>query len=362
MEAGAAFRSGQLGGHFKPLNWSARGDFTDIMEDASQKVHVCYSADNVSSKGDITAGWLKFALTRQRTTPPAPTRGKVRMRSEIYRFNEAFGLIVSDHLSTGPFVTEITGGDWIALQLRLTGCTVHQFTDRAEVWRGPSAIAYLLPDGYRMGFLSEHAQRIQAVTLMIRPGYLKRAFPELVPCLPRAMLVENPSAPCVGHHPLSGDLIKSVAGLLQLRPDAAYPRLLMHGKALELLVAALSGIGQSQLLPSVEPANRRYVKNLESARSIIDRNYVDPPPVEVLSRMVGLNRRTLGEGFKQLFGETVYQYCIRQRMDRALDLLLRERRTVTETAFEVGYADPASFSRTFKQFYGVQPGQAQRRV
>jgi len=73
-----------------------------------------------------------------------PMNDKIRMRSEMYRFIEEFGLIISDHLATSSFATDVTRGNWIALQLRLVGLTTNRFLDRTEVWRGPSTIAYLM--------------------------------------------------------------------------------------------------------------------------------------------------------------------------------------------------------------------------
>jgi len=84
-----------------------------------------------------------------------------------------------------------------------------------------------------MGFVSEEAQRIQAVTLMMRAGYLKRTFPEMAACLSHEMLEENPSKPCISRHRLSDELIKPLTALMRIRAEPAYPRLLMHGKALE---------------------------------------------------------------------------------------------------------------------------------
>jgi AraC-like DNA-binding protein len=48
-------------------------------------------------------------------------------------------------------------------------------------------------------------------------------------------------------------------------------------------------------------------------------------------------------------------YLIRLRLQRAMELLVQERRNVAETALAVGYDDPFYFSRLFRKHMGMPP-------
>jgi AraC family transcriptional regulator len=59
--------------------------------------------------------------------------------------------------------------------------------------------------------------------------------------------------------------------------------------------------------------------------------------------------------FKQSVGVSVHQYVIRCRIERTKALLLQGQLSVTEIAFEVGFANPSHLSHHFKRIVGVTP-------
>lgn len=59
--------------------------------------------------------------------------------------------------------------------------------------------------------------------------------------------------------------------------------------------------------------------------------------------------------FKQSTGITPHQYLTQCRIDRAKQLLLTTRLTITEIAFAVGSTNHSSFTRLFRQYVGVPP-------
>jgi AraC-like DNA-binding protein len=77
--------------------------------------------------------------------------------------------------------------------------------------------------------------------------------------------------------------------------------------------------------------------------------------VERLARHAGLSRSVFAERFTAMVGQPPMQYLALSRMQLA-SRLLRDGRTVAETADGVGYESEAAFGRAFKQLVGQSPG------
>ncbi len=126
-----------------------------------------------------------------------------------------------------------------------------------------------------------------------------------------------------------------------------------ESKVIELIALRLEQVSKPQPLWVVglpaEDVDRIYY-----ARDILCQRFVDPPSLLELARLIGLNDRKLKEGFRQVFGTTVFGYLSQQRMEKACQLL-KEQQPVAAVAAAVGYASPTSFSGTFRRQFGVSP-------
>ena len=61
--------------------------------------------------------------------------------------------------------------------------------------------------------------------------------------------------------------------------------------------------------------------------------------------------------FKKYLGQTPQRYITEKRMDVAKRMLLDGDKSLSEIAEETGFCDSAHFSKTFKSFYSISPGQ-----
>lgn len=78
-------------------------------------------------------------------------------------------------------------------------------------------------------------------------------------------------------------------------------------------------------------------------------------PIQRLAQIAALSEVQLHRAFKNVMGQTPHQYIIERKMEKAAGLLRNGRLTVSEIAFELGFADLPSFSKTFKKHFGVSP-------
>ncbi|WP_323095254.1 helix-turn-helix transcriptional regulator [Intrasporangium sp. YIM S08009] len=100
---------------------------------------------------------------------------------------------------------------------------------------------------------------------------------------------------------------------------------------------------------------RRDLALLRQVRDRIDREYAQPLDVEALARGVNVSAGHLSRQFKAAYGESPYQYLMTRRIERAMALLRRGDRSVTEVCFEVGCSSLGTFSTRFTELVGVPP-------
>lgn len=82
--------------------------------------------------------------------------------------------------------------------------------------------------------------------------------------------------------------------------------------------------------------------------------------IETVAAKLGISRQTLWRNLKSE-GVTFEQVHDELRRDMALDYLAARKVSVHETAYLVGFSDPAAFSRAFKRWTGMSPSEARKR-
>ncbi|NET51062.1 MAG: helix-turn-helix transcriptional regulator, partial [Merismopedia sp. SIO2A8] len=63
----------------------------------------------------------------------------------------------------------------------------------------------------------------------------------------------------------------------------------------------------------------------------------------------------LKQGFRHLFGTTVFGYLCNYRMEQAQQLLHSPHITIAQVAVQVGYRNPEAFSTAFRRKFAVGP-------
>lgn len=90
-------------------------------------------------------------------------------------------------------------------------------------------------------------------------------------------------------------------------------------------------------------------------RSFIRSNYRQNITLEMLEQHFGYSKFYIEKFFKKSYGISVISYRNRKRMEAAQELLARY--SVSETADMLGYSSIFTFSKAFRNVYGVSPTQ-----
>lgn len=136
----------------------------------------------------------------------------------------------------------------------------------------------------------------------------------------------------------------------------------MSAKFDELLCVGLQILKNSQHQGDLQPPERDLpgAEKIRKARTILNREYANPPTLPVLAQQLGISETQLKSGFRSLNGTTVMQYCISKRIEAAKLLLRENRHSISEIGDIVGYEDHSAFSRAFRRLNGCTPQEWRR--
>ena len=143
------------------------------------------------------------------------------------------------------------------------------------------------------------------------------------------------------HIPVSGTLLRHWI-------SAKYDELLCVG------LQILKNSGSHAETPVVD-TDLPYSKKIHRARTLLSMEYANPPPLPKLAQQLGISETRLKSGFKSMFGTTIMQYCIHQRIEAAKLLLADNRLSIADIGNIVGYEDHSAFSRAFRRACGQTP-------
>ena len=101
--------------------------------------------------------------------------------------------------------------------------------------------------------------------------------------------------------------------------------------------------------------DEQNVLKIRKAKDIIISRMSEPPSLQELATEIGLNLKKLKEGFKQIYGDTVYSFLFDYKMEHSRKLLESNQYNVNEVGLQVGYSTASHFIAAFKKKFGTTP-------
>jgi AraC-like DNA-binding protein len=74
-----------------------------------------------------------------------------------------------------------------------------------------------------------------------------------------------------------------------------------------------------------------------------------------LAEFANMSLSKLKRIFKQIFGDSIFNYYQTFRMQEAARLLKEEKLSVSEAGYRLGFSNLSHFSRVFEQHMGMKP-------
>ena len=131
--------------------------------------------------------------------------------------------------------------------------------------------------------------------------------------------------------------------------------LYFKGKIYELLSLYFNRPAEADIAQCPFLADEENVMKLKNAKEIIIKRMAEPPTLQELADEIGLSLNKLKEGFKQIYGDSVYSFLFDYKMEVARQLLDSGSYNVNEVGLKVGYSTASHFITSFKKKYGTTP-------
>ena len=127
-----------------------------------------------------------------------------------------------------------------------------------------------------------------------------------------------------------------------------------------LLLGIWSGLYRHRENEAAAPAGHEGVERLRVILSYLHENYGEKITLEDVARQVGLCKSECCRFFKRQMGQSLFDYLLDYRIGRSLALLEEGGATVAEVASQVGFSNPAYFSKVFRARMGRSPREYQK--
>lgn len=103
--------------------------------------------------------------------------------------------------------------------------------------------------------------------------------------------------------------------------------------------------------------NTQHSNVFEKIKTFIDKNYSQEISLERVAQVTNLSTPYLSFIFKEVSGKNFVDYVNEFRVKKAKELLTQTPMRVSEVAEAVGYSNANVFSKAFKKYTGITPGQ-----
>jgi AraC family transcriptional regulator, exoenzyme S synthesis regulatory protein ExsA len=125
-------------------------------------------------------------------------------------------------------------------------------------------------------------------------------------------------------------------------------------KLFELLHLLSIGEKGNEFVKTLFALKNKQKRNL---RDFMNANFNKPLTVEDYAYLTGRSLSTFNRDFKRQFQISPKKWLMDRRLEKAHDLLARNRTSVTEIAFDVGYENFSHFIKAFHKKFGISPKQ-----
>ncbi|SHI85919.1 transcriptional regulator, AraC family [Mesonia phycicola] len=154
---------------------------------------------------------------------------------------------------------------------------------------------------------------------------------------------------------ISPSMAVVLSQILNFNLHPSVKKIYLKGKAYELIGLYFNRPEEADIEQCPFLVDEDNVRKLKKAKEIVINRMAEPPSLQELADEIGLSLKKLKEGFKEIYGETVFGFLFDYKMDYARKLLETGQHNVNEVGERVGYSAASHFIAAFKKKFGTTP-------
>lgn len=166
---------------------------------------------------------------------------------------------------------------------------------------------------------------------------------------------ENMHKKYYSEHPVTPGLVVVINQIFQIESHLPNQNLFFRAKAYELLSLYFSKTEDTDVQRCPFLVDEDNVQKIRKAKDLVIENMVDPPGLEKLADAVGLSLKKLKTGFKQVYGDSVFNFLLDYKLNHARKLLDTNQYLIQDVGLMVGYSTPSHFIEAFRKKFGITP-------
>ena len=276
---------------------------------------------------------------------------------ELTRIRQDFYVVVWNFAYKNPRFELVPGDGLVQFNFRVTG-DLTLAVSRAQPLRfnHPSLLVWAQSPGVEVPEWTAPNARERLVAISIRPDFLVEHLVTSIADIPPPLqvFVSNPSGKLnYCQLPLTAQMFEIANRLIDNPIKGPLGLIFTEALTLELLCTAVESF--SGLSAPNEEYTERQLRCLQAARSAVIQQLAPAPTIRKLARSVGMAETALTRGFKAVYGETIFDFSLRCRMQHALTLLRDQHWSVEKVSEAVGYSHSTSFATAFRRHFGLRP-------
>lgn len=233
-------------------------------------------------------------------------------------------------------------------------------TDGADerIWRDDRNFFALTPE-MQISYQIEPGRPWSAVAVALEPEVLAEvAGSDDLPGLARDA-IDGKSRPFSMMRPLDGPVTAQLADdLINLNYQGRMGELYCQAKTMEFLARLLDMLDTPV---DARALTAREKMRIREARERLLADLRNPPDLHELAHSVGLSAKRLNQGFRVVFGTTVFDHLRDARLDQARQLIAEgSDMPLKQLAWEMGYGHPTNFISAYRRRFGISPARHRR--
>ena len=157
---------------------------------------------------------------------------------------------------------------------------------------------------------------------------------------------------------LDTEYLKLMGELWDAKKDDPLQNIFLQNRVTLLIERFFTRLyGKMNLLKGKFNLSSEVIKTIIEVEQLLVKDFSIPPPtIDEFSRLVSMSSTKLKKSFKSMYGDSIYSYYQKQRLQKANELLLSGRYNVKQAAEAVGYNNVSNFTLAYNKQYKKDAG------